>query len=543
MFHFPVNKKSASLKVKIRNIEKKTMMLQEKFLQEAPSSLTSQVKYLRRPDLSSKIRLKIASIAFLFPVHGTITGLSNRYEVSRTFIYGLRDNLSSQTESLFGTSCPSTAAQADYKKNIEWLLKLRLQGRCSLSSISQMLCDMGHRYSSQGFISQTLDRLGGSVGNLIEWQGSCVYGSDELFYQGHKPVLVTADVVSSAILSITQLDCLTKEAWQSHWQALEDRGIKPLKLITDEGSVMSSARQASFPNLEWQPDSFHAVCLRLSPFRDRLCRQAQKTIDAEYGREKRYYSCKTDNLESKIYDQWLTARQESQQAIKVYDNFMFLYGCMLNQFRLFDSRDAQLRDRLFAQHEVQTAIDLMLNLDITGLKEVLHEILRLLPTLFNFLDTAKKEIQELEKIIDPTAFPFWKRAWQRSKIAHKIKGNYAKKKNVFLKMTQDLDLLQHYYELTHDSFQALANTIFKALDTACAHASATVENINAFIRPFFNLCRDQVSQNTLNLIMFYFNHRSFSRGKRKGLSPFQILSGYKNPKDGIELLLEKFCHS
>ena len=58
-----------------------------------------------------------------------------------------------------------------------------------------------------------------------------------------------------------------------------------------------------------------------------------------------------------------------------------------------------------------------------------------------------------------------------------------------------------------------------------------VENVNSFIRPFLNQARDQVSQGTLNLLLFYFNHHRFERGKRKGWAPIEILSGQRIEHD------------
>ena len=65
---------------------------------------------------------------------------------------------------------------------------------------------------------------------------------------------------------------------------------------------------------------------------------------------------------------------------------------------------------------------------------------------------VKNGLQELDKTIEPTALPFWKRAWQYAKIAYKIKGNYALKQKFFLKMNDDLALLQEFYKMDDDPF-------------------------------------------------------------------------------------------
>jgi len=43
----------------------------------------------------------------------------------------------------------------------------------------------------------------------------------------------------------------------------------------------------------------------------------------------------------------------------------------------------------------------------------------------------------------------------------------------------------------------------------------------------------------LNLFMHYHNHRRYVAGKRKGKTPMEILTGNKQEKDWLELLIEK----
>ena len=46
-----------------------------------------------RKDLTTELRIKIASIALFFSIHGTIVKLSQRYNISRRFVYDLKENL------------------------------------------------------------------------------------------------------------------------------------------------------------------------------------------------------------------------------------------------------------------------------------------------------------------------------------------------------------------------------------------------------------------------------------------------------------------
>jgi len=56
-------------------------------------------------------------------------------------------------------------------------------------------------------------------------------------------------------------------------------------------------------------------------------------------------------------------------------------------------------------------------------------------------------------------------------------------------------------------------------------ASSLVEMVNGLLRPPLNSCRGQITQETLNLIMFYHNHRRYKSGKRQGKAPIELLTG------------------
>ena len=70
-------------------------------------------------------------------------------------------------------------------------------------------------------------------------------------------------------------------------------------------------------------------------------------------------------------------------------------------------------------------------------------------------------------------------------------------------------------------------------------SSAAVECINSILRPYLSTCKNQPTQQMLNLFMFYHNHRRFIRGERKGYTPIELLTGEKQLKDWLELVMDK----
>jgi len=67
-----------------------------------------------------------------------------------------------------------------------------------------------------------------------------------------------------------------------------------------------------------------------------------------------------------------------------------------------------------------------------------------------------------------------------------------------------------------------------------------VECINSIIRPYLNSTKNQITQEALNLIMFYHNHRRYNDGKRKGQIPYELLTGQYQSKDWLDMLMELY---
>ena len=63
--------------------------------------------------------------------------------------------------------------------------------------------------------------------------------------------------------------------------------------------------------------------------------------------------------------------------------------------------------------------------------------------------------------------------------------------------------------------------------------------VNSLLRPYLHSCKGQITQETLNLIMFYHNHHRYKSGKRKGLAPLELLTGKPLAAQWWELLIQQ----
>ena len=73
-----------------------------------------------------------------------------------------------------------------------------------------------------------------------------------------------------------------------------------------------------------------------------------------------------------------------------------------------------------------------------------------------------------------------------------------------------LELATGYLQEDYDNIK---ENVYGQLDQI-VQSSALVECINSIIRPYLNNSKNQITQETLNLIMHYHNHRRYTDGKR-----------------------------
>jgi len=96
------------------------------------------MKFIRRKDLDTQTRLNIITEGFsCMGIYGGMTNLAIRYNISRTFLYQLMGAALIYLSEMFTVE----SRQVPYDKmDIEaFILLLRLEGKCSISSISEIL--------------------------------------------------------------------------------------------------------------------------------------------------------------------------------------------------------------------------------------------------------------------------------------------------------------------------------------------------------------------------------------------------------------------
>ena len=496
-------------------------------------------RFTRRADLTNSIRLAIATDALhamINGVWGTITDLADAYGISRTFIYSLAGTLKEVGQFIFGEIGEFVAASSPRELSIEMMLSLRMEAQSSIGATSTVMNRFAYELSSTGSISQLLSRIGGWLPMTLSTENGIiqylVFASDELFSKT-TPILVTVDPGSSAILRIELADSRKAEDWKRHFACLYDNGVEAIYLVSDDGKGIRAGHAEVMSDVVRQSDTYHAIAHQLGNWADRLEKAAYKAIGVEHECERKLDSAKSDRIQEKRWADYEKSAEAANKAVMLYDDFSYLYRCVLGELNVFDS-NGNLRDRQQAEAGVKVGLVLIEGLNHNTITEAVHKVTRTLPDLFHYFDVAKKVIDECKKLpIDEESLKAYCIAWQWGKAIRKAKKS-DRKKSAQEREQFCLEIAEGLHQEDPGDIQ---KEVYSKLDTI-VQSSALVECINSIIRPYLNTTKNHVTQEFLNLIMHYHNHRRYRDGVRKGKTPMEILTGKEQAKDWISILFD-----
>jgi len=495
-------------------------------------------KFLRRTDLTPAIRLHIAYLALDAQntgKWGKITELARNFMISRTFVYMLASLLATASVAIFSAT-PTTAPISNFLLPFVYMLSMRMEGRCSIEAISCMMKRFDIPFSSVGSVSQYLNYFGSLLPNTLSAKANeiklVVFLCDEIFSKSI-PILVTVDPISSIILKIELADSRKAEDWKKHWECLEDNGICAVYLVTDEGQGLTKAHKEALADIVRQPDTYHAIAHVLGKVVKQLEKAAYKAIEKEQECEDKLDSARTDDVIGKRIEAVVQAAERADELIDLYDSVHYLYTCILYNLRVFDE-DGHIRNREQAEKEIEEALNMLSELGVPKINKAVNKMRSTLPELLNYFDTAQTVVKNLMmRPVHPEALKALFLAWQYHKALIKSKKAHARQFNREREALY-LDIAKDYLQ---DDFDRIKTEVYSELDRI-VQSSALVECINSIIRPYLNNSKNQVTQEMLNLIMFYHNHRRYKAGKRKGKTPLEIFTGETQEKDWIELLFD-----
>ena len=488
------------------------------------------MKFIRRHDLDPQSRIDIVKHVWINQgIYGKMSQIAQEYHISRTFLYQLSWAATHHLEDLF--SDPQHLVEPPDLLLEPWILLLRLEGKCSIPSISSIFKYFDYQPGSVGSLSEFLRDYGRCLPSTLSMAEKKVvfYLSDEIFAI-RSPILVTIDAQSTAILKIELGSDRSAQTWQTHFEDLGAHRFHSLGMASDRGVGLKAGYQAACKDGFWVCDQFHE-------FQDlfnrchQLERKAYSAIGKEIEAAETFANAKSEaNLQKRLqhYDQ---THQACEHAIERYDQLDLLLS-MLSETLHLCSDSGRLRRAEDVRSNLTLILSLIEEIDDEKLPTFLKPIRAHLDDIlvpFRQVERIHTELLELmpEQIVDALVL-----AWHHDHLSHQSHG---KKKQYHRRESHFC--LGFSAGLLDDQFDELKVLVFEKLDSI-VKASSLVEMVNSLIRPYLNSSKGQITQETLNLIMFYHNHRRYKGGRRQGKAPIELLTGEALQGDWVDLLIQ-----
>ena len=385
---------------------------------------------------------------------------------------------------------------------------------------------------SVGYLSQFFQKYGQALPSTLSTGSPKVvfYLSDEIFAL-QAPILITIDAYSTAILRIELAGDRSAETWQAHFAEVEDHDFYPLGMASDRGQGLVAGYQTAFKTGVWVSDQFHefrALYQRLHQWE----RQAYTAMGKEYEAAQKWDQARSESHLEKRLRQYEEAHQTSKRAIARYDQLALLLSLLRDTLYLCSS-EGKLRTAAGVRSELTelfTWMDEMNEPTLTGTLKSLRQHMDDLVVPFEQLEAIQ---EELRAVVPSPALDFLVLAWHHDHLVYQTRSR--QKRYHRHESKEHLAVAQG---LLGEAFEPLKTFVFDRLNSVI-RASSLVEMVNSLVRPYLPNCKGPITQETLNLILFYHNHHRYQSGRRKGKAPLELLTGQPLPGEWWELLIQQ----
>jgi hypothetical protein len=193
-----------------------------------------------------------------------------------------------------------------------------------------------------------------------------------------------------------------------------------------------------------------------------------------------------------------------------------------------------LRTRKIAEGDVEAALSLMEELFKVngGILAAVKFLRKNLDDYWSYFDQLEDLVRHHTGTMPDNILRTACLAWQSGKKSMAVKTPQQKKELARLSG----ECMQFVMTGAGTGLKTNVQALLDGLE-ANISSSSPLEAVNSVIRSSLNSCRGQVTQEALTMLAFHINHKRATRGKYKGTSPYERLTGKTVRESSIELLM------
>jgi len=470
-------------------------------------------------DLSTRMTL---ALEMLPPIPerewGRVTELAHTYDVSRMFLYGLRDRAFEVLAAGLAPRQPGPQSQAETlvidRAFIQRAIVILPLLKGSVRDIRQGLDLLLGVRRSVGYISQTLSVAGEQavVYNRGIRLSLPILGEADEIFQGRKPCLTLVDGRSFLVVNLTPAESRDATTWGLTYLDLTERGIQFQDLACDGGTGLRAGVREAELAIPLRPDLFH-ILQEAHRLTQRLERAAYKAIEtAERARRAELEAQglirrRGPRLQVKV--PLPQAEVQETHAMETFDHWCWLLSEIRQALEPITPAC-----RIVSVAETQATLETA----VTLLKQLHH------PDITAFADDFQEKIPELIAPLE----------WLEQQLAPVLQGLDADTQALIIWAWQHRQALN--LNIDTDMPEALRSVVRAVWDTlGLFHRSSSLaESLHSWLRPYLQIHRGMPKW-LLPLLQLYWNLHQFERGKRAGSSPLE-LAGVSDVPSLVEVL-------
>jgi hypothetical protein len=247
---------------------------------------------LHRTDLTTPQKIEFSAKAIAGQaVHGTVTQLSQQFNISRPTVYGIQDSVQKVLEEHFEKPKPdhkTTRAEVDEKQLHRAIVALRVIAPNSIRSIEDLLPILYPGLKvSYGIIQKILSDAENEAkvfNNSVDLSAIKNSALDEMFSQGD-PMLAGIDLTSGYLHSLELKESRSANDWSEVLEKGKCQGLDLQVVVKDAAKGIAAGVTQSFPEAEQRDDCFH-VLYDTNKLRQKMRSNAYAAIEDEYQKQK-----------------------------------------------------------------------------------------------------------------------------------------------------------------------------------------------------------------------------------------------------------------
>jgi hypothetical protein len=456
---------------------------------------------------------------------GRATELAEKYDVSRTLLYQLRDRAEKSLLQAFLPQKPGPKPEVQELTIDRDFIRLgitvlsMLKG--SIRDIQLGLELLFNVSRSEGYISETLQEVGAAAAAYNESLRIPLPMLGELdeTFQGRKSCLTIVDGRSFVVLNLSAEEHRDGTTWGVTLLDLQERGVEFHDLVSDGAKGIRAGVDAVDLTVPLRPDLFHLTqdAHNITQRLERAAYQAIETTDrARRAERERQAPHRRPGRPLKVDVSVAEAVAVEERAIYMYDGWQWLWDEARRALEPINKR-GQLTVTREARETVEAALALLQEIGHEDVTAFAQDIGEHLDDLLAPLSWVEACLAPWRKKIDAEteAFILW--AWRHRHALDLTSGEG------FLEAQQPV--IQAFWEIL-----------------ALFHRSSSLaESLHSWLRPYLHIHRG-MPQWLLPLLTVLWNHHIFQRSKRAGHSPLE-LAGVEDVPSLSEVLRQLLADS